>query len=62
MSIEESKQTCEEILLKEHDEQCKDICARKNPSVLQKKMVLKRWSTLIGSIFWMKLKSNVHFS
>ena len=35
MSIKELKQCCEEIVLKELDEQCKHLCSRKNPSVLR---------------------------
>ena len=54
MSIKELKQTCEEILLKELDEQCKDICAQKNPSVLRKngfeEMVNFDWLNILDEI------------
>ena len=53
-SIKELKQTCEEILLKELDEHCKDICARKNPSVLRKngfeEMVNFDWLNILDEI------------
>ena len=54
MSIKELKQTCEEILLKELDEQCKDICTRKNSSVLRKngfeEMVNFDWLNILDEI------------
>lgn len=54
MSVKELKQSCEEILLKELDEQCKGLCARKNPSVLRNNnfedMVNFDWLSLLDEL------------